>query len=69
MSNFAVESYGLSKMNMQANVLVEYQRLIKQHYGTCKMKSFLASLQRNVNEIPLNERCQIPDSPCDINEK
>lgn len=65
---FASELYPPSPQNIQADVLVEYQRLIK-HYGYCKKRTFQDCLRLKAKEIPLNERCQIPDSACNAYEK
>lgn len=65
---FAVEGFGPSKSNKRANVLLEYQRLVKQH-GGCGRKQFQNCLEETAQHIPLEYRCELPKSACNPHER
>lgn len=68
MFGFAEELFPISRTNKLANVLVEYQRLVKKNQGQCEAKTFQDCVQEEAKEIPLNERCMMTDSTCDNKE-
>lgn len=63
---FAVEGPGPTKSNKRANVLLEYQRLVKRR---CGRKKFRNCLDETAQNIPLKDRCKLPKSACKHHEK
>lgn len=68
MYSFAIETFGPSKSNMKADVLLEYQRLVKK-YGQCRRKTFKNCLNETAQNIPLKYRCKLPKSICNPHDK
>ncbi|XP_055325439.1 peroxidase-like [Sitodiplosis mosellana] len=65
---FAIEVFGPSKSNMKADVLLEYQRLVKR-YGQCRRKTYKNCLHEAAQHIPLEDRCELPKGACNPHEK
>lgn len=65
---FAIEGSAPTKSNKKANVLLEYQRLVKK-YGHCGKTKFQKCLDEIAQNIPLEDRCELPKSVCNHHEK
>lgn len=63
MHNFTIEGGAPSNANRKADVLLEYQRLLKK-YGLCSRKTFQNCLRKATEYVPLQDRCELPISFC-----
>lgn len=68
MYSFACEEFGPSPENKKANILVEYERLVKK-YGRCKRRTFRDCLRKLAKHISKKDKCQLFTGVCDRKEK
>lgn len=68
MYNFAIESFEKTEFDRKANILLEYQYLLK-NSGVCQRKTFMDCLRESTPFIPLSNRCALLEGVCNVHER
>lgn len=68
MYNFQLEGFNMTESNRKADILLEYQRLLK-YTNQCPQRTFKDCLRESKKCVPISDRCQFPSEACDPKER
>lgn len=68
MYNFAIETLKKTEFDRKADILLEYQYLLK-NSDVCQRKTFEDCLRESTSFIPLPSRCALLGDVCNVHER